>query len=300
MASREHLLTTPQMAAFVARGFLRFDAVVPDALNRRFMAEVEAGPPKASPAGTPLAECYADSVVREILALPPIDGAIESLVGPGCLYDHQGTHFNPPAERFEASGIRVLSQHTHQDSTIDVRTRTFDVQMFYYPHEVTPEMGGTRFIPGTHLRRVSEMACARYQNVVGQKKVVCPEGSVMFFHHGLWHGGEINRSKRTRFMLKIRLNPVVPQTRLWNTDDLSAAMSAPQPIFVFSDMGRHDPEDVQRVLCRPEPWFEADTGRLEYVNRIRLWRNLIGDAHFDAHHWLSRLENDPGQAPASK
>jgi ectoine hydroxylase-related dioxygenase (phytanoyl-CoA dioxygenase family) len=293
MSERERLLTTLQMAEFVARGFLRFDAVVPEALNARFMQEVETGPPQASPAGTPLADCYADSVVREIVALPVIAGAIESLVGPGCLFDHQGTHFNPPAGLFERTGTRVLSQHTHQDSTIDTRRRAFDVQMFYFPHEVTPEMGGTRFVPGTHLRRVSEMACARYQNVLGQKKVVCPAGSVMFCHHGLWHGGEINRSDRTRFMLKIRLNPVVRQTRLWNTDDLGPEMAKPQPIFVFSEVGQHDPGDVQRVLCRPERWFEMDTGRLEYVNRIRLWRHLIGDDDFDAHHWLTRLENEP-------
>ena len=41
----------------------------------------------------------------------------------------------------------------------------------------------------------------------------------------------------------------------------------------------------------PEPWFEQDTGRLEYVNRIKLWRHLSGDPHFDADWWMSRLEN---------
>jgi len=285
------------MAQFVARGFVRFDGVVPQTLNDRFMKEVETGPPVAAPAGTKLTDCYPDSVVSEILRLPEIKGAIESLVGPGCLYDHQGTHFNPPAAPMIEQGIDVKSQHTHQDSTIDVRPHAFDVQMFYYPHEVTPEMGGTRFIPGTHLRRVSEMACARYQNVVGQKKVVCPAGTVIFMHHGMWHGGEINRSDRTRFMLKIRMNPVVKQTRLWNTDDLTdegaAAMGAPQPIFVFSEMFDRDPNDVQKVLCGFEPWFEMDTGRLEFVNRVKLWRHLIGDDAFDAHHWLSRLENEP-------
>ncbi len=294
MADREHLLTTPQMAQFVARGFVRFDAVVPEALNQRFMQEVEGGPPKAAPAGTPLSECYGDSVVSEILRLPAIEGAIESLVGKGCLYDHQGTHFNPPATLMTDQGIRVLSQHTHQDSTIDMREHAFDVQMFYYPHEVTPEMGGTRFIPGTHLRRVSEMACARYQNVVGQRKVVCPAGTVIFMHHGMWHGGEINRSDRTRFMLKIRMNPVVRQTRLWNTDDLTDELAAPQPIFVFSEMFDKDPTDLQKVLCQFERWFELDTGRLEFINRIKLWRHLVGDDSFDAHHWLTRLENEPG------
>nr|QQZ51009.1 hypothetical protein JKL49_07355 [Phenylobacterium glaciei] len=51
------------------------------------------------------------------------------------------------------------------------------------------------------------------------------------------------------------------------------------------------PETVESILMSPEPWFEQDTGRLEYVNRIKLWRHLTGDATYDADHWMSRLEN---------
>ena len=83
------LLTTKEMAHFVSRGFLRFDALVPEALNARFLAEVEeSGAPQASPAGTPLADCYTGSVMREILDLPTVAGVVQSLVGPGCLFDH--------------------------------------------------------------------------------------------------------------------------------------------------------------------------------------------------------------------
>jgi hypothetical protein len=286
-------LTTFEMARFVARGFLRYDGLVPEVLNRRFMEEVQGGPPKASPAGTPLADCYRDSVVREILRLPRVAGVIESLVGPEPRFDHQGAHFNPPAEALEKLGFEVAAQHTHQDSTIDVR-RAFDVQLFYFPHEVTPEMGGTRYIPGTHLRIVSEMACARYQNVRGQQKVVCPAGTLLFCHHGLWHGGEVNHSDQTRFMLKIRLNPTVRQVRLWDTRDLRPEMARQRVIF-GPDYFTRDDEDLHKVLCEIQPWFEADTGRLEFVNRIRLWRHLVGDPDFDAHYWLTRLENEPGQ-----
>ncbi len=283
-------LRTRDVARFVARGFLTFEALVPTALNERFMKEMESDIPEPSPAGTPLAQCYQGSVVREILALPKVAGIIESLVGPDPLFDHQGVHFNPPASVLEARGLRVLAQHTHQDSTIDPRL-AFDLQLFYFPHEVTPEMGGTRYVPGSHLRIVSEASIGRYQNVRGQAKVVCPAGTLLACHHGLWHGGEVNRADRTRFMLKIRLNPTVPQVRLWDTSDLVAEMSDPQAIF--DPRRKHDPEDVQSILCRPEPWFEFDTGRLEYVNRVRLWRYLTGDPDFDAHYWLSRLENDP-------
>ena len=37
MTDREHRLSTFDMARFVARGFLRFDALVPTEQNERFM-----------------------------------------------------------------------------------------------------------------------------------------------------------------------------------------------------------------------------------------------------------------------
>ena len=290
MSDSEHLLSTLDVARFVARGYLRFDSVVPQNLNDRFVSEAKQGVPIASPAGTPLSEAYSESVMREVLAVPSVAGAIESLVGSAPRFDHQGTHFSAPAQKFTDAGIPVASQHYHQDSTIDPRT-AFDIQVFYFPHEVTPAMGGTRFLPGSHLRVVSEMAIGRYQNIVGQQKVVCDAGSIFIMHHGMWHGGEINRSDETRYMLKVRLNPSQRQCRLWNTDDLSPEMFEPQEIFNFKQMFDPDLSDLQSILCHPEPWFEADTGRLEFINRIRLWRYLIGDDDFDAHHWCTRIEN---------
>ena len=289
-SKNKDLLTTVDLARFVARGFLRFDAVIPADLNERFLREVEDGFPPSSPAGTPLSEAYPGSVLREVLSVPVIAGAIESLVGEAPLFDHQGTHFAPSVQPLIDKSRRVVSQHYHQDSTIDPRT-AFDIQLFYFPHDVDDTMGGTRFLPGSHLRVVSEAAIGRYQNILGQQKVICSAGTILVMHHGIWHGGELYRSDRTRYMLKVRLNPTVRQCRLWNTDDLSDEMAEPQVIFDFKAMSDPDLSDVQTILCQPEPWFEADTSRLEYINRIRLWRYLLGDDDFDAQHWCTRIEN---------
>jgi len=216
--------------------------------------------------------------------LPPIAGAIASLVGSGCVVDHHFLHVTfPPA----LTGGPKPAQHTHQDSTIDPR-RAFDVQMFYFPQEVTREMGGTRFVPGSHLRIVSEAAIARYQNILGQEHVVCPAGTVVFAHHGLWHGGGANRSERLRYLFKIRLCPKERQERLWYTSDLEAPPQ--RPIFWTDPAG--DSDHLHGILTRREPWHEFDTGRLEFLNRIRLWRYLTGDEQFDADYWLTRVENE--------
>lgn len=303
--SASRLLSTIDMARFVARGFLRFDAVVPDEINAQFMAEAsESVEPdegikgtyrdtfaaNAIPevqAGTPLASAYAPgTALARLLALPLVAGALQSLLGPEIVFDHHFLHVRFPS-RDPLRGPN-LSQHTHQDSTIDPR-QAFDVQLMYYPHRITRDMGGTRFIPGTHLRKVSEFAIGRYQNVVGQQHVVCEAGTLLFLHHGVWHGAGANQSDRTRYMFKIRLRAVGRQTRAWAIEDYRPADKQRAIFFLKSP-----PEEntVETILTTPEPWFEQDTGRLEYINRIKLWRYLTEDPEYDADYWLTRLDEN--------
>lgn len=302
------LLNSKQMASFAARGFLRFDGCVPDAINHQFLSavraagEAEQGNPRAHYArlmheaavpfvdpGTAWVEAYAaDTPIGALLRLPLVSGAIQSLVGSGCVVDHHFLHITFPPSY--TKGRAKAAQHTHQDSTVDLR-RAFDVQIMYFPHDVTLEMGGTRFVPGTHLRIVSEAAISRYQNILGQQHVVCPAGTLLFLHHGIWHGGGSNRSEQERYMLKIRLAPQVRQQRLWDHSDLADDHYAQRPIFWSDPKRAADP--VQQILMQPEPWFEADTGRLEFLNRVRFWRYLLGDDSFDADYWLTRIENEP-------
>ncbi len=313
-----NLLTSTQMAEFAARGCLRLDAVVPAALNTAFLDAIQNGEtdranngedknhrdpirhyqnlmanntvPFVDP-GTPWQTAYAgDTTLGKILRLPRVLGAIQSLVGQDAVVDHHFLHLTFPPEFH--GGKAPKAQHTHQDSTIDPR-RAFDLQIMYFPHEVTAAMGGTRYIPGTHLRIVSEASIGRYQNIVGQQHVVCPAGSLLLLHHGIWHGGGSNRSDDLRYMLKIRLCPTVRQQRLWDTSDLAADHYQQRPIF-WTDPNRR-PDPVHAILTTPEPWFEHDTGRLEYVNRIRVWRYLVGDDTLVADYWLTRLENEPAR-----
>ena len=286
MAAKRNLLDTLQMARFVAKGFLRFDELIPDELNRSALEEMERGIPSPRP-WTPLAGCYPPpSAIGAVLRLPEVQGIVESLVGPGCEFDHHAVHIRQPHEHY--------AQHLHGDSIIDTRTEHFDIQLLYFPHDVPPEMGGTLLVPGSHFRRVNEADIARYQNVRGQLPFVGKAGTLLALHHGLWHCGRRNDTDRTRTMFKLRLNPVVKQVRLWNTDDLDREVERvrDEPIFTWM---RSEEETLARILGMPEPWFEHATGRLEIVNRIRLWRSLTGDETFDFDGWLTRLENTPAE-----
>ncbi len=304
--SATQLVSTLDMARFVARGYLLFENVVPDVLNERFLADVGHVPedqvenlfthygrimaasaiPLVSP-GTPLVEAYpADSALAQIFSLPRVHGIVKSLVGAKPTFDHHFLHITFPKRFYDAVGQTHTSQPPHQDSTIDSR-RAFDLQIMYFPHEVTLEMGGTRYLPGSHLRVVSEAAISRYQNIVGQQHVVCPAGTLLALHHGIWHGGGLNRSDRMRYMFKIRLCPTAPQVRLWDTSDLDQI--EPRPIFWT---GGQNGDEITQTLMHNEPWYEADTGRLELLNRARLWRYLTGDEGADFDYWLTRVENE--------
>ncbi len=282
MIDKQYLLNSKQVASFVARGFLRFDELVPSALNEAVMAEIDAGSIKAAPAGTPLSECYpAPSAIGRMLNMPEIQGVIQSLVGPDPLFDHHAVHVRQANEG--------AAQGMHGDSIIDTRMH-FDIQLMYFPHDVPIDMGGTLIVPGSQYRRINEMDIARYQNFLGQIPMVCKAGTILVLHHGIWHCGRQNKTNNKRYMYKIRLNPRVRQLRLWNTDDLETENAKHKPIFTRETNAI---EDIQTILSRGEPWFEDAGARLEIVNRIKMWRFLTGDNNFDVHYWLTRLENMP-------
>jgi Phytanoyl-CoA dioxygenase (PhyH) len=277
-ASDVPLLNSTQMAQFTAKGFLRFDAVVPAEVNalciEEMVAEVAArrdGVPSAlgtgNAAGIPLARCFLEADgIRSVLDLPLVRGLIASLAGPDPIYDHHAVHVRNPGEP---------AQELHADAIIDTRLR-FDIQLMYYPHDVDADMGGTLIVPGSHLRRVNEHDISRYQNLLGQLNFFGPAGTIMVLHHGIWHCGRRNKQSAPRYMFKLRLNPAGEQVRCWDTSDLA------------DDGVRHQ---VLEVLRTREPWYEASTGRLDLVNRAALWRYLSGRADFDLDYWFGRLAN---------
>lgn len=303
------LLNSLDMAGFVADGYLRLDEVVPPAINEQFLADIghvdetdipgmreyyrdimNASAIPVVKAGTPLWQAYpADNAVAKLLRLPRVKGAIESLVGKEPKFDHHFLHITFPERFYEAVGQQATAQHTHQDSTIDPR-QAFDVQIMYFPHDVTVEMGGTRFVPGSHLRIVNSASIGRYQNIRGQQHMVCKAGTLLFMHMGIWHGGGMNRSDRLRYMFKIRMCPTERQCRLWDCRDLPNEHARQRAIFWT------DPADAgdtfQNRLMKPQPWYEADVARLELMNRIRMWRYLLGDDSADVDYWLTRVENE--------
>jgi hypothetical protein len=297
MPAGDHRLTTREMATFVSEGYLRFDALVPEALNRRAIDEMRRLLPiklsRFGPGGTPdpddlpqpasltpLSRCHpAPSAIGEVLRLPAVQGIVRSLVGEDPLFDHDFVHYVP------ARG--GMTQPLHMDAIVDTPDQGFDVQLFYFPHDVAPGEGGTRFVPGSHLRRVRAEGISRYQHVVGEMQFAGAAGTLLVFHHGLWHAGQPNPGEQERWMYKIRLGPVVPQVKLWNLDDFEALQNDARDHIFATLQG----DSVGRILRQSQPWQRGGhEERYELVQRARLWRYLSGDPSFDVDFYLTRLE----------
>lgn len=281
----EALLTTDEVATFVARGFLEFPGVVPDDLNEPAIDELRRilatwGTPErpfAAASGDPWTEIYPEpSAIGAVLRRPEVSRIVDSLVGPEAVFDHDFVHVKPAGD--------PTFQPLHADAVIDANT-AFDIQLFYFPHEVHPGGGGTGFVPGTHLRRVHETQVGRYRHVRGERQWAGPAGSILVFHHGLWHRGMANPSRTERLMYKIRLGPTRPQVRRWDCRDLAERQSAPND-HIFATFAA---DRVAMTLRHREAWMGEQDHRLELMARAELWRYLTGDEAFDLDWYRTRL-----------
>jgi len=243
--SREYLLTAKQMAQFAVDGYLLFDAFVPQELNERVYADQCAGK----------GHWHDSESIREVFELPQVKGILQSLLGVNPVYDHSALHVVGPQQH--------KAQAWHADSIIDARPFAFDVQTMYFSHDVPKETGPTLILPGSHLRRVSNMSISRYKNIVGQTQLIGRAGAIAFLHHGLWHCAQPNYTDKTRYMFKLRLRPGQEQRGLFNTD------------------GYDDPE-VRRIAGGfPHHGWQGDQARAENVQRAKFWRYLCDDDSVD-------------------
>lgn len=133
--------------------------------------------------------------------------------------------------------------------------------------DFSPPLGRTRPVRSSHANQQAPPDIGS-----GQTRLTCPAGTVVLLHHGIWHSGRRNDTAHRRSLYKLRLNPTVPQVRLWDACDL------------------HEPA-VTAELGTYFPWYEQATARLEIYNRVLLWRALTGDESFDVEYWVTRVSN---------
>ena len=148
--------------------------------------------------------------IQEIFDHPIVHGAMQGVLGENyVMHSHRYCHFNQQGSE---------GQNFHKDSYEGDeqirRHRCRWTMAFYYPQDVTEDMGPTAVLPGSQYYETGESAHKQPDLALTGEA-----GTVTIVHYDLWHRAMPNSSDKKRYMLKflfIRLDE--PQTPSWRRD----------------------------------------------------------------------------------
>ena len=197
MNNHDHTLDHSARAGFVADGCLTVRTTLPADFHSDLYGRIEEVFEKEGNPGNNLLPRLPE--IRRVFDDPAVAGALESLLGPGYVMNpHRHCHLNPPGSP---------GQSWHKDCYVfdhNLRHPRFRwVLAFYYPQDVTADMGPTGVMPGQQwYRTISDpdprKAIEREEPLLGEA------GTVAIVHFDSWHRAIANRSGRKRYMLKFQ------------------------------------------------------------------------------------------------
>ena len=144
------LLTDSQMQAFIINGFVTVKADFSPAFHESVRTQAEAIFSTEGNPGNDILPKIPD--LADLSTHPAVTGALTSILGPGyAMHPHRHCHLTPPQQP---------AQHHHQDSYEDDQNvrhhRTRWAMAFYYPQDVSAQMGPTSvLLPHNTTRAVS-------------------------------------------------------------------------------------------------------------------------------------------------
>jgi ectoine hydroxylase-related dioxygenase (phytanoyl-CoA dioxygenase family) len=91
-----------------------------------------------------------------------------------------------------------------QDVLADPRVRLpiFITTTHFYLDDLSPELGPTTFVPGSHLSGQGPDGETTWQEQ-SEESILCHAGDVVIFRSEVWHRGTANTSGRTRYLLQV-------------------------------------------------------------------------------------------------
>lgn len=207
MISIKPTLTDRDVLDFCKKGYIMLEGIIPDAINRKVFDHLE-----RDTSGEPNSILREDYFVNEILLNPTIAGAVRSLLGENFRLPHIMSNHRTIKPRQALGGW-------HWDAGAIISPPAVNyLQVFYYPQDVTLEMGPTALLPGTHLINYDTAHMAHYGNMRSQVITAAPAGSVFITAYSIWHRATSKSSPVTRNLLKFNYWRTVPPTRDWLID----------------------------------------------------------------------------------
>ncbi|MDE0024870.1 MAG: HEAT repeat domain-containing protein [Spirochaetaceae bacterium] len=237
MVDQLRLLDDAAMRRFIVDGYLQVQADLPAALHRRIRDRIDTVLAGGGNPGDDILPYVPE--IGQVFDAPSVRGALTSLLGPDyAIHPHRHCHDLGPG----ADG-----QHWHKDDYVgdqNVRHHRFRwVMAFYYPQDVSADMGPTAILPRRQCfntvrdndlaRTAEELEIARNMTVESSllpdhdaeavrrtarrlddertrtaerdELPLCGQaGTVNLVNFDTWHRATANRSDRMRYMLKFQ------------------------------------------------------------------------------------------------
>ncbi len=210
LISNAHLLTDAQMQRFIVDGYITVQADFPNNFHQDLCHAIDELFAKERNPGNNILPRLPQ--IQQIFDHPTVRGALTSILGPDYLmHPHRHCHLNPPGSP---------GQKWHKDNYIFDQLirhpRPRWVLAFYYPQDVTAEMGPSGLIPGQQYHHYISDANAD-QTTETALPVCGPAGTVAIVHYDSWHRATANRSDKKRYMLKFLFERMSePQAPTWH------------------------------------------------------------------------------------
>ncbi|MBB6052561.1 HEAT repeat domain-containing protein [Armatimonas rosea] len=234
-------MTTTQRQQFFTDGYVSLHPELPAALHARirerlaFVLKQEFNP------GNNILPAVPE--LQQVLDSPELVAALTEVLGEGyVLHPHRFCHNNEPAQQTDDGLKAGAGTHAyigwHQDSHSPLaRPRHHACRyamVLYYPQDTPKELGPTQLIPGTQFHRtLTEADYARGFQAAG------PAGTCTLVHFDIAHGGSLNLTDQTRYMVKlvfVRTQepesfdlPTQPAPEPSEIPSLIAALNGPHP-----------------------------------------------------------------------
>lgn len=194
---RPHLLRENDIRRFITDGHVQVNAGLPAQFHQELYRKIESVLETEGNPGNNILPRIPE--IQQVFDQPAVRGALTSLLGPGYLmHPHRYCHLNKPG----SSG-----QQWHKDDYIfdhNVRhVRYRWVMAFYYPQDVSADMGPTGILPGMqHHNRISD--CDASRSTEPAMALCGPAGTVSIVNFDSWHRATANVSTKNRYMLKFQ------------------------------------------------------------------------------------------------
>ena len=216
MVDKQYLLSDDVMQDFIINGYVVVKPALPPDFHKSVFQQTLGIIEKGENLGNNL--LLKVPMLQQVFDDPTVHGALTSILGQNyVMSQHRACHYHPPGSK---------AQDWHKDYPLGGNVRYHRTRLamaFYYPQDVTEDMGPTAIQPATqyYMTPSEETGLS-----------LCGEaGTVTIVHYELWHRATENRSDKVRFMLKFLFcRTEEPQQPSWNAGNPSWEPNQTAPV----------------------------------------------------------------------